>query len=84
MGGRSPWSVGVGAGEAHREEIFLFLRVRNWKRKVSSLKEGKQQIGIFLIRDWIRNALESFIHSSCIRLYRPPVCTLGPLLDTKE
>lgn len=65
---RSRWGGAVGAGEAHREEVFLFLRVRNGKKKVASSERGKQQVGIFLIREWIRNAIELLIHSQCIHL----------------
>lgn len=45
---RSRWGVAVGAGEAHREEDFLFLRVRNGKKKVASSERGEAAGWYFL------------------------------------
>lgn len=94
---RSRGGGAVGAGEAHREEVFLFLKVRNGKKKVASSERGKQQVGIFLIREWIRNAIELLIHSPCVYLsiqasrYTSTKIyilkadhVLGSLLDTKK
>lgn len=45
---RSQWGVAVGTGEAYREEVFFFLKVRNGKKKMASSERGEAARWYFL------------------------------------